>query len=106
MTDDAQVDAQVIDAAGSHAAGRGLRRLAEEHAQYRTQMGGHLDGESPVPHEEVAGPYFECLSAFMETWDEVTAQLGFTGAGQMVMADNDVTAETANVTGIAHVMEA
>ncbi|GLW09962.1 hypothetical protein Misp01_50910 [Microtetraspora sp. NBRC 13810] len=98
-------DVREIDAEGRRAAGRGLRELAEEHALHRARMDG-MGGESPVPYDEVAGPYREFLASYVAGWDEVTGRLGFAGAGQLAMADTDTHTENANVTGVARVMDA
>ncbi|GLW09601.1 hypothetical protein Misp01_47300 [Microtetraspora sp. NBRC 13810] len=89
-------DDVVIDAEGRYTSGRGFGQLADEHASYLTRLRGHLGEESPVPYEEVSGPYAELMAAWLETSGQAAERLGFTGAAQVMMADGNVATERAN----------
>ncbi|WP_031158833.1 hypothetical protein [Streptosporangium roseum] len=83
------------DVDGRQASGQRFRTLTDEqqqsHQSLRAQMGGN-----PLPYPEFAGPYQEFIGALFGGSEELTAQWGGIGDGQVLMAAGNAQAEAAN----------
>ncbi|MEV6861505.1 hypothetical protein AB0M44_10940 [Streptosporangium subroseum] len=99
MTDD-EVE---IDSGGRHASGRGFQNLADHYAQHNARFQSHLAGESPMPFEEVTGPYHELVAVSLDVGARLSEELRFAGEAQVVMSRNYVDTEQANMDGVASV---
>ncbi|GLW13086.1 hypothetical protein Misp01_82140 [Microtetraspora sp. NBRC 13810] len=86
-------DGFVHDDEGRELAGRAYLGLADDHVSHEAAMRGILDGESPVPYEEIAAPYYEFLSKLLQQGGEQAGELGFAGAGQVETARGNVALE-------------
>ncbi|GLW08070.1 hypothetical protein Misp01_32000 [Microtetraspora sp. NBRC 13810] len=83
------------DSAGRENAGRAYQSLADEHVTHTSAIRDQMSGDLPIPHEDAGRPYAELLTRLLERSEDVGRQLGFSGAGQVLMARGNEQAEQA-----------
>lgn len=89
-----------IDAGGRDSAGRSLRRLADEYADFVAGLRGEWGEDAPLPYEEFSGPYRELRRTLLDACDLLGGHLRHAGHGQVIMAENNVEVEHINTMNV------